>query len=52
MVDLLPVGREDVLGPLGVKIFVVATDANTEVKFYGTFRVLLVEALVFGDDST
>ena len=51
LVEVLPVGREDVLVPLGVDIFVVATDAKTDVKFDGMFGVILVGALAFGDDS-
>ena len=49
--EVLPVGREDVLVPLDVDILVVATDVKTEVKFDGMFGVILVEALAFGDDS-
>ena len=42
---------DDVLGPLGVKIF-VATTANTKVKFEGTFGVLPVVVLALGDEKT
>ena len=46
------VGREDLLGPaLGVNMLVVVTDAKTEVRFEGTFRVTLGRALAVGEDS-
>ena len=52
MLEPILVGREDLLGPaLGVNIFMVVTDAKTDVRFEGTFGAKLGIASVVGEDS-